>query len=108
MSRFARARQARAGEQGGPGGGAPAPLSGDPAACIRVDAGERRRCRAGPEDAARRPEDAARGMELAHSLAPSPLTILTDRAAKRNNEYGGSPRPSAQHAQQAGLGPEAS
>lgn len=45
----------------------------------------------------------ARGMELAHPLAPSFLTALSTRAARRNNEYGGTPRPSREHARRAGL-----
>lgn len=44
-----------------------------------------------------------RGMKLAHPLAPSVLTALGNRAARRNNEYGGTPEPSPEHAHQAGL-----
>jgi NAD(P)-dependent dehydrogenase (short-subunit alcohol dehydrogenase family) len=44
-----------------------------------------------------------RGMHLSSPLAPSPLTALMNRAARRNNEYGGVPRPSAEHADQADL-----
>ena len=47
--------------------------------------------------------DASRGMELTHPLAPSALTAFTNRAARRNNEYGGAPRPSREHARAAGL-----
>lgn len=44
-----------------------------------------------------------RGMKLAHPLAPSALTALGNRAARRNNEYGGTPEPSPEHAHKAGL-----
>jgi NAD(P)-dependent dehydrogenase (short-subunit alcohol dehydrogenase family) len=44
-----------------------------------------------------------RGMHLATPLSPSPLTALMNRAARRNNEYGGTPVPSPEHAEQAGL-----
>lgn len=47
----------------------------------------------------------ARGMELATPLSPSPVTAMMNRAARRNNEYGGTAKPSAEHAEQAGLGP---
>lgn len=46
---------------------------------------------------------AARGMELATPLSPSPVTGMMNRAARRNNEYGGTPSPSERHAQQAGV-----
>lgn len=46
---------------------------------------------------------AMRGMDLATPLSPSPLTALMNRAARRNNEYGGRPQPSPRHARQAGL-----
>lgn len=49
------------------------------------------------------PDDAVLGMKLAHPLAPSPLTALATRAGRRNNEYGGTPRPAPAHARQAGL-----
>ncbi len=51
-------------------------------------------------------DEAVRGMKLAHPLAPSRLTALATRAARRNNEYGGEPRPSPAHARQAGLSPD--
>ncbi len=51
-------------------------------------------------------EGAVRGMKLAHPLAPSPLTALANRAARRNNEYGGRPRPAPDHARKAGLDAE--
>jgi NAD(P)-dependent dehydrogenase (short-subunit alcohol dehydrogenase family) len=44
-----------------------------------------------------------RGMHLATSLAPSPLTALMNRAARRNNEFGGRERPTSEHAEQIGL-----
>jgi len=43
------------------------------------------------------------GMDLATNLAPSRLTRLSDRAAQRNNEYGGTHRPKREHARGAGL-----
>lgn len=43
------------------------------------------------------------GMKLATPASPSRATTLSDRAARRNNEYGGEPRPSSRHARQAGL-----
>lgn len=45
-----------------------------------------------------------RGMKLATPLSPSPLTAMMNRAARRNNQYGGGPLPSAEHARQVGLG----
>ena len=45
----------------------------------------------------------ARGMELSSPVSPSSLTAMMNRAAKRNNEYGGAPRPTPEHAEQAGL-----
>jgi short-subunit dehydrogenase len=45
----------------------------------------------------------APGMRLATALAPSPLTGLMNRAARRNNEFGGTVRPSAEHAEKIGL-----
>ena len=44
-----------------------------------------------------------RGMKLATPLSPSPLTAMMNRAARRNNQYGGGPLPSAEHARQVGL-----
>lgn len=44
-----------------------------------------------------------RGMKLATAASPSLATILMNRAARRNNEYGGEPRPSLDHARQVGL-----
>lgn len=46
---------------------------------------------------------AIRGMKLATPASPSVLTTLMNRAARANNEYGGRPRPSPDHARQAGL-----
>ena len=46
---------------------------------------------------------AVRGMRLATPASPSPLTGLMNRAARANNEYGGRPDPSPEHARQAGL-----
>ncbi|HET9986368.1 MAG TPA: SDR family oxidoreductase [Longimicrobiales bacterium] len=54
----------------------------------------------GPEGG--RPE-ARRGMQLATRLSPSPLTILMNRAARRNNEFGGAARPARAHARKIGL-----
>lgn len=45
----------------------------------------------------------ARGMDLATRLAPSRLTGAMNREAVRNNEYGGSHRPSEAHAEAVGL-----
>jgi NAD(P)-dependent dehydrogenase (short-subunit alcohol dehydrogenase family) len=45
----------------------------------------------------------SRGMELDTALAPSPLTALMNRAAIENNEFGGRPRPSPEHAASIGL-----
>ncbi len=44
-----------------------------------------------------------RGMQLATPLAPSLLTTLTNRAARRNHEYSGEEQPSPRHARQAGI-----
>lgn len=44
-----------------------------------------------------------RGMSLSTPAAPSPLTALMNRAARRNNEFEGTPRPSAEHARKIGL-----
>lgn len=48
-------------------------------------------------------DESVRGMKLSHPLAPSPLTALTNRAARRNNAYGGKLEPSREHARKAGL-----
>ncbi len=45
----------------------------------------------------------ARGMELATAVSPSPLTAMMNRAARENNEFGGRPAPSREHAEQIGL-----
>lgn len=45
----------------------------------------------------------ARGMKLSTPASPSPATALMNRAARENNEYGGTPRPSPDHAERAGL-----
>jgi NAD(P)-dependent dehydrogenase (short-subunit alcohol dehydrogenase family) len=47
--------------------------------------------------------DQRRGMELAHPVAPSPLTALMNRAALETNQFGGAPRPSPRHADRIGL-----
>lgn len=44
-----------------------------------------------------------RGMDLATNLAPSRLTWLSNRAARRNNEYGGAYRPKREHARGVGM-----
>jgi NAD(P)-dependent dehydrogenase (short-subunit alcohol dehydrogenase family) len=49
-----------------------------------------------------------RGMHLATAAAPSPLTALMNRAARRNNEFGGQPRPSRRHARKLGISTEES
>ncbi|MBW3571169.1 MAG: SDR family NAD(P)-dependent oxidoreductase [Gemmatimonadetes bacterium] len=46
-----------------------------------------------------------RGMELATPVSPSPVTGLMNRAARRNNEFGGVPQPSPEHARRVGLDP---
>lgn len=56
-----------------------------------------------PGEEGRDGREAVRGMELAHPLVPSPLTTLMNRAARKNNEYGGRPRPSPAHARAAGV-----
>ncbi len=47
-----------------------------------------------------------RGMHLATRVAPSALTALMNRAARRNNELGGQARPSSRHARKLGLKPD--
>jgi NAD(P)-dependent dehydrogenase (short-subunit alcohol dehydrogenase family) len=47
--------------------------------------------------------EAVRGMKLSTPASPSPATALMNRAARENNEYGGRPRPSPEHARGAGL-----
>lgn len=44
-----------------------------------------------------------RGMELTSPIVPSPITMLMNRAARRNNEFGGSHTPSRDHARRMGL-----
>lgn len=44
-----------------------------------------------------------RGMEIATALSPSPITAQMNRAARENNEYGGRPEPSPEHAEKVGL-----
>jgi NAD(P)-dependent dehydrogenase (short-subunit alcohol dehydrogenase family) len=44
-----------------------------------------------------------RGMRLSTPVAPSPLTSLMNRAARENNEFGGYPQPTADHARKMGL-----
>jgi NAD(P)-dependent dehydrogenase (short-subunit alcohol dehydrogenase family) len=44
-----------------------------------------------------------RGMKLATAWSPSPLTALMNRAARKNNQYGGSAEPASRHARQVGL-----
>jgi NAD(P)-dependent dehydrogenase (short-subunit alcohol dehydrogenase family) len=58
--------------------------------------------RALPENAAGG-EAEVRGMKLATPASPSPVTTLMNRAARENNEYGGRPEPSPEHADQAGV-----
>lgn len=50
-----------------------------------------------------RGREQVRGMKLATAASPSLATVLMNRAARRNNEYGGAPRPSPDHARQVGL-----
>ena len=47
--------------------------------------------------------DERRGMDLATNLPPSRLTWLSNWAAQRNNEYGGTHRPKPEHARGAGM-----
>jgi NAD(P)-dependent dehydrogenase (short-subunit alcohol dehydrogenase family) len=47
-----------------------------------------------------------RGMHLATRAAPSPLTALMNRAARRNNELGGRRQPSRRHAKKLGISRE--
>jgi short-subunit dehydrogenase len=49
------------------------------------------------------PTSQVRGMELATAVSPSPLTGMMNRAARRNNQYGGRPEPSPEHAEKVGL-----
>jgi hypothetical protein len=42
-------------------------------------------------------------MRLTHPLAPSALTVLMNRAALRNNEFGGNVAPASAHARRIGL-----
>jgi NAD(P)-dependent dehydrogenase (short-subunit alcohol dehydrogenase family) len=44
-----------------------------------------------------------RGMHLSTPLSPSPLTVLMNRAARENNEFGGFPGPTPEHARKVGL-----
>ncbi|MEX2571792.1 MAG: SDR family NAD(P)-dependent oxidoreductase [Gemmatimonadota bacterium] len=44
-----------------------------------------------------------RGMHVSTALSPSPMTSMMNRAARRNNEFGGRGRPSAEHARKVGL-----
>ena len=44
-----------------------------------------------------------RGMQLATALSPSPLTVLMNRAARRNNQFGGAAEPAPEHARKIGL-----
>jgi NAD(P)-dependent dehydrogenase (short-subunit alcohol dehydrogenase family) len=48
-------------------------------------------------------EEAIRGMKLATAASPSAATAMMNRAARENNEYGGTPTPSPEHAKGAGL-----
>jgi NAD(P)-dependent dehydrogenase (short-subunit alcohol dehydrogenase family) len=48
-------------------------------------------------------EEAIRGMKLATAASPSAATALMNRAARENNQYGGTPTPSPEHAEGAGL-----
>ena len=50
------------------------------------------------------PTERVRGMKLATALSPSPLTAMMNGAARRNNQFGGRPTPSAEHARRIGLG----
>lgn len=47
--------------------------------------------------------DRVRGMEIATPVSPSPATAMMNRAARRNNQYGGRPEPSPRHARKVGL-----
>jgi len=48
--------------------------------------------------------DGVRGMRLSTAVSPSPITALMNRAARRNNEFGGQPEPDPTHARRIGLG----
>jgi len=50
-----------------------------------------------------RPDESARGMELATPLSPSPVTALMNRAARAYNQFGGARRPVPEHARRIGL-----
>lgn len=54
-------------------------------------------------DAESRDEEAVPGMHLATRVAPSRLTGHMNEAALRNNEFGGTRRPSREHARRIGL-----
>jgi NAD(P)-dependent dehydrogenase (short-subunit alcohol dehydrogenase family) len=49
------------------------------------------------------PTGMVRGMDLSTPVSPSPLTAMMNRAARRNNQYGGRPEPSPEHAEKVGL-----
>lgn len=49
------------------------------------------------------PTGQVRGMEIATPVSPSPITGMMNRAARGNNQYGGRPEPSIQHAEKVGL-----
>lgn len=44
-----------------------------------------------------------RGMRLATLWSPSPLTALMNRAARENNQFGGTPEPAPRHARKVGV-----
>jgi hypothetical protein len=46
---------------------------------------------------------AKRGMQLDTTWSPSPLTTLMNRAARENNQFGGTPEPTPRHARKVGV-----
>lgn len=48
-------------------------------------------------------KEAVRGMDISTAASPSAVTVLMNRAARANNQYGGRHRPSNDHADQVGL-----
>jgi NAD(P)-dependent dehydrogenase (short-subunit alcohol dehydrogenase family) len=52
---------------------------------------------------ARIARETRRGMDLATTWSPSPLTALMNRAARENNQFGGRPEPAPEHARKVGV-----
>lgn len=51
-------------------------------------------------------QEQVRGMQLATALSPSPITVLMNRAARTNNQLGGSATPAPEHARKLGIAPD--